>query len=64
MGYPPQKFHSNWSIETTDMNLSLENPKSIDIILQQDFSIKTCKIIHVLHRASHKDSKTSSFSIL
>jgi hypothetical protein len=46
------------------MNLFLENPKNIDAILQQKLSNKTCHIMILLHRSTHKDSKTSSFAIL
>jgi hypothetical protein len=41
------------------MNLAL---KSIGKNLEQYFSTKTYKIIHLLHSASHKDSKISSYS--
>jgi hypothetical protein len=57
----PQKFHRNWSSTTTDMNLTLT---SIGKNLEQDFSTNTYKIIHILHRSTHKDSITSSFDIL
>ena len=46
------------------MNLFLENPKNIDAILQQKLSTKTYDIMELLHRSTHKDSKTCRFSIL
>ena len=61
---PPKQFYINWSTTTLYMNLFLENPKNIDAILQQKLSTKTCHIMTLLHRSTHKDSKTSSFATL
>ena len=58
LGYHKNFIANTWSIF---MNLKLER---IDIFLQQKLSTKTCHIIVLLHRSTHKNSKTSSFSFL
>jgi hypothetical protein len=46
------------------MHFQSLHPLKIIFKLEQNFSTNTYKIIHILHRSTHKDSKTSSLDIL